>query len=31
MVESIVPMLESEGFSEHTKKQRGQIHVERYW
>ncbi len=31
MVESIVPTLESEGFSEHTKKQPGQIHVERYW
>ncbi|MDA0834442.1 MAG: ferredoxin--NADP reductase [Planctomycetota bacterium] len=31
MVESIVPALEAEGFVEHKKNRRGQIHVERYW
>jgi len=31
MVESMVELLGHEGFREHTKRQPGQIHVERYW
>ncbi|MFT7617587.1 MAG: ferredoxin--NADP+ reductase [Planctomycetota bacterium] len=31
MVEGLVEDLSKEGFVEHTRKQKGQIHVERYW
>ena len=31
MIESMVEILETEGYREHTKKEPGQIHVERYW
>jgi ferredoxin--NADP+ reductase len=31
MMDDVVPMLEREGFCEHTRKQPGQIHLERYW
>ena len=31
MLEEMVGTLEAEGFKEHTKKQPGQIHLERYW
>jgi ferredoxin--NADP+ reductase len=31
MVDDMVPILEESGFVEHTRKQAGQIHVERYW
>ena len=29
--EEMVEILETEGYREHTKKEPGQIHVERYW
>lgn len=31
MIDDVVAMLNEEGYAEHTKKQAGQIHVERYW
>lgn len=31
MIDSAVDVLSQEGFKEHTKKEPGQIHVERYW
>ncbi len=31
MIENMVEILETEGYREHTKKEPGQIHVERYW
>ncbi len=31
MIETVVAMLGDEGFREHTRKEPGQIHVERYW
>jgi len=31
MVDDMVDRLGKEGFTEHTKKTPGQIHVERYW
>ena len=31
MIDDTVTMLQNEGYSEHTKKTPGQIHVERYW
>lgn len=31
MVDDMVPILEEKNFVEHTRKQAGQIHVERYW
>jgi ferredoxin/flavodoxin---NADP+ reductase len=31
MIDSAVTMLGKEGFTEHSKRQPGQIHVERYW
>ena len=31
MIETAVDMLQAEGFREHSKKEPGQIHVERYW
>ena len=31
MVEAMVELLAGEGFVEHTRKQAGQVHVERYW
>ena len=31
MIESMVGILETDGFVEHSRKQPGQIHVERYW
>jgi hypothetical protein len=31
MIDSAVEMLGDEGFKEQTKKEAGQIHVERYW
>ena len=31
MIDETVAMLQGEGFKEHTKKEAGQIHVERYW
>lgn len=31
MIDDTVAMLQSEGYQEHTKKEPGQIHVERYW
>jgi ferredoxin/flavodoxin---NADP+ reductase len=31
MIDGTVALLGAEGFKEHTKKQAGQIHVERYW
>lgn len=31
MIDGAVALLGSEGFKEHTKKETGQIHVERYW
>ncbi len=31
MIDDTVAMLQSEGYKEHTKKEPGQIHVERYW
>ena len=31
MIESMVEILENDGFVEHSRKQPGQIHVERYW
>ncbi|MBM4117600.1 ferredoxin--NADP reductase [bacterium] len=31
MIEGMVALLEAEGYSEHTKKEPGQIHAERYW
>ena len=31
MCEDMLALLESEGFSEHTRKAAGQVHIERYW
>ncbi|MBX7149913.1 ferredoxin--NADP reductase [bacterium] len=31
MIESMISLLSSSGFKEHTQKEAGQIHVERYW
>lgn len=31
MIESMLEILEGQGFKEHTKKEAGQIHVEKYW
>ena len=31
MIDDTVAMLQTEGYKEHTKKEPGQIHVERYW
>ena len=31
MIDDTVTMLQGEGYTEHTKKEPGQIHVERYW
>jgi len=31
MIDETVSMLQDEGYREHTKKEPGQIHVERYW
>ncbi len=31
MIDDVVALLGEEGFCEHTKRQPGQIHVERYW
>ena len=31
MIETMMEILEGEGFVEHTSKQDGQIHVEKYW
>ena len=31
MIDGMVALLEAEGFREHSKKEPGQIHVERYW
>jgi ferredoxin--NADP+ reductase len=31
MIDDAVSMLKDEGYKEHTKKEPGQIHVERYW
>lgn len=31
MIEDMVKILEGQGYREHTKKEPGQIHVERYW
>ena len=31
MIETMMGILEAEGFTEHTNKQPGQIHVEKYW
>lgn len=31
MVEAMVGLLAAEGFKEHTRKEPGQVHVERYW
>jgi hypothetical protein len=31
MIDDTVTMLQNEGYKEHTKKEPGQIHVERYW
>ena len=31
MCEEMVTQLETEGFKEHTRKEAGEIHVERYW
>lgn len=31
MIDDMITMLGKEGFKEHTKKEPGQIHVERYW
>lgn len=31
MIDASVALLDAEGFKEHTKKEAGQIHVERYW
>jgi len=31
MIETMVEILEKEGYQEHTKKSPGQIHLERYW
>jgi ferredoxin--NADP+ reductase len=31
MIDDTVGMLQTEGYKEHTKKEPGQIHVERYW
>lgn len=31
MIDAATAMLEEEGFKEHTRKEPGQIHVERYW
>lgn len=31
MIDDTVVMLQNEGYKEHTKKEPGQIHVERYW
>jgi ferredoxin--NADP+ reductase len=31
MVDDMVEILEGEGFTEHTRKVKGQVHVERYW
>jgi len=31
MIDDVVPMLESEGYKEHTRREPGQVHVERYW
>lgn len=31
MIDDTVAMLQGEGYKEHTKKEAGQIHVERYW
>jgi ferredoxin--NADP+ reductase len=31
MIEEMAAILESEGFSEHTRERPGQIHIERYW
>lgn len=31
MIQNMIPALESEGFTEHSKKTPGQIHTEKYW
>ena len=31
MIESMIGTLQADGFAEHTRKQPGQIHVEKYW
>jgi hypothetical protein len=31
MIQNMVPVLEAEGFREHSKKNPGQIHMEKYW
>jgi ferredoxin--NADP+ reductase len=31
MIENLVPVLISEGFTQHTRKEPGQVHLEKYW
>jgi hypothetical protein len=31
MIQNLLPVLESEGFKEHTKRNPGQVHLEKYW
>jgi len=31
MIDTMVEVLEKEGYKEHSKKAPGQIHLERYW
>ncbi|MGC8917349.1 MAG: ferredoxin--NADP reductase [Thermoanaerobaculum sp.] len=31
MIEDVIALLKGEGFREHTRQQRGQIHTEKYW
>ena len=31
MIEQAMTMLEADGYSEHSRKQPGEIHVEKYW
>jgi NAD(P)H-flavin reductase len=31
MIEQMVELLEAEGYREHSRREAGQIHVERYW